>query len=228
MSIKNRGQDLKIASDHEGRVVRGGTGHILTHTVGSLAQADPVPPRRISSGSCVPVWRTRPSSACRCLTACATAAICCGCCWQSRGAAWSIATRCWPHSRRRRATHSRGGPMRGASSRHAALREIGVGTAGFTSGRDDAPEDDRRERHALLRASAPRNSMRDGGRLITACNGRPGDERAVRHRDTMRPSGGARDYAVSGARCRPFLGISMEITGNRPPPFCGKVVFATD
>lgn len=228
MSIKNRGQDLKIASVHDGPVVRGGTGHIFTQAVGSLVQAAPMLLRRISSGSCVPVRRTRPSSACRCLTACATAAICRGCRWQSRGAAWPIATTCRPHSRRRSATHSRGGSMHGASDRHAALREIGVGTTGFTRGRDDAPEDDRRERHAFRRASAPRNSMRDGGRLITACNGRAGDELAVRHRDTMRPSGGARDYAVSGMRCRPFPGISMEITGNQPPPFCGKVVFATD
>lgn len=228
MSIMNRGQDLKIASVHDRPVVRGGAGHTLTHAVGSIAQADPVQPRRISSGSCVPVRRTRPSSACRCLTACATAAICRGCRLRSGEAAWPMMTTRRPDSRRRNSTHSRGVPARRASDSHAALREIRVGTTDFTRGRDDAPENDRRERHACRRASAPRPARRDGARLITACNGRMEDERAVHCSDTMRLSGGGRDYAASGVRYRPFPGISTEITGNRPSSFCGKVVFATD
>ncbi|VWC24202.1 hypothetical protein BLA15945_06075 [Burkholderia lata] len=228
MSIKTPGADLKIASVHDGPIVHGGAGHTLMHAVGCIAQADRVQPRRIPSGACVPERCTRPSSACRCLHACATAAICRCCRLRSGDGVWPMTTTGRPHPCRRRAGPGRDVPVRRAPDHDAALRGTSVGTTDFTRGDDDSSAYARLERHACRRASAPRNVMRDAVRLITACNGRAGIERAVRRRDTMRPSGSARDYVASGMRYRPFPGISVEITGNRPPPFCGKVVFATD
>ncbi|CAB3747126.1 hypothetical protein LMG29660_00420 [Burkholderia puraquae] len=216
MSIKNRGQDLKIASVRDGPIVHGGTGHTRKHAVGCIAQADRVQPRRFHPRSCVPAWRTRPSSACR------------RCRLRSGDVAWPMTTTDSPHPRRRNAGHSHDVPVRHVPDRHAALRGASVGTTGFTRRRDDSPENDRCAWPALCRARASRNAMCDAGRLITACNVRVEDEGAVRRRDTMRLSGGARDYAATGMRCRPFPGISVEITGNRLPSSCRKVVFATD
>lgn len=228
MSIKNRGQDLKIASVHDGPIVHGGAGHTLMPALGGIAQADRVEPRRIPSGSGVPARRTRPSSACRCLHACATAAICCRRRMRPGCVAWPIATASRPHPCRRNAAHRRDVTARRVPCRHAALRGTTVGTIDFTRGHDDSPNNDRRGRHAFRDALAPRNTTHDAVRLITACNGSAGDEQAVRRRDTMRPSGGARDYVASGMRYWPFPGISMGITRNRLPPSRGKVVFATD
>ncbi len=216
MSIKNRGPDLKIASVHDGPVVHGGAGHTLTHVVGCTAQADRVPPRRIPAGQCVPVRRTRPPSACRC------------CDLGSGDAAWPMATTGGPHPSRRNAGSGRDDPERHVADRHAALRGACVGATDFTRGRNDSPESDRRAPHAFRRASTPRTGIRDVVRLITVCNGRAERERAGRRRDTIRPSGGARDYVASGMRYRPFPGISVKITSNPPCPSWGKVVFATD
>lgn len=216
MSIKNRGPDLKTASVHDGPVVHGGAGHTLTHAVGCIAQAGREPPRRITPGQCVPVRRACPPSACRC--------------WGlgSGDAAWPMATTCGPHPNRRNAGSDPDEPERRVADRHAASREARAGATDFTRGRDDSPDSDRRARHASRRASAPRNGMRDVARLITACNGRAETERAGRRRDTIRLSGGARDYVASGVRCRPFPGISVKMTGNQPCLSWGKVVFATD
>ncbi len=216
MSMKNRGPDLKIAGVHDGPAVHGGAGHALTHGVGCIAQADRVPRRRIPSGEGVPVRRTRPSSACR------------WCGLGSGAAAWPMATTGGPHPCRRNAGSGPDEPERRVADRHAALREARAGATDFTCGRDDSPESDRRARHASRRAPMPRNGMRDAVRLITACNGRAQSERAGRRRDTIRLSGGARDYVAGGMRYRPFPGISVKITGNQPSPSWGKVVFATD
>lgn len=230
---KEPGQDLKISSIHDGAIVHGGAGHTLA--VGCIAWADRVEPRRIPSGSCAPARHTRPSSPRHCLHARDTAAMRRRCARRSGGPAWPITTTGGPHPYRRIAGHGRVATGR----RHAALRGAAVGTIGIASGRDDSPEDDRRARRAFRRVPAPRNGMHDAVWLITACNGqvrdkcgtRAGpvrDEQAACGRDTMRPAGGGPDYVENEMRCRPFRGISMDITCNRPPPSCGKVVFATD
>lgn len=87
---------------------------------------------------------------------------------------------------------------------------------------------DRRARRAFRRAPAPRNGMHDAAWLITVCNEQVRDKQAACGRDTMRPAAGGPDYVENEMRCRPFRGISMNITGNRPFPSCRKVVFATD
>lgn len=230
---KEPGQDLKISSIHDGAIVHGGAGHTLA--VGCIAWADRVEPRRIPSGSCAPARHTRPSSPRHCLHARDTAAMRRRLGRRSGGLACPITTTGGPHPYRRIAGHGRDGTGR----RHAALRGAAVGTIGIAPGCDDSPEDDRRARRAFRRVPAPRNGMHDAVWLITACNGqvrdkcgtRAGqvrDEQAACGRDTMRPAGGGPDYVENEMRCRPFRGISMDITCNRPPPSCGKVVFATD
>lgn len=221
---KEPGQDLKISSIHDGAIVHGGAGCTLAHAVGCIAWADCVEPRRIPSGSCAPARHTRPSSPRHCLHACAPAAMRRRRGWRPGGAAWPTATTGGPHPYRWNAVHGRDATGR----RHAALREAAVGTTGITLGRDDAPEQDRRARRAFRRAPAQRNGMHDAAWLITACNRQEQDGQAACGRDTMRPAAGGPDYVEKEMRCRPFQGISMNITGNRPSPSCGKVVFATD
>lgn len=221
---KEPGQDLKISSIHDGAIVHGGARRTLAHAVGCITWADRVEPRRIPSGSCAPARHTRPSSPRHCLPACATAAMRRRRGRRPGGVTWPITTTGGPHPCRRNTGHGRDATGR----RHAALRGAAVGTIGITLGRDDSPEHDRRARRAFRRAPAPRNGMHDAAWLITVCNEQVRDKQAACGRDTMRPAAGGPDYVENEMRCRPFRGISMNITGNRPFPSCRKVVFATD
>ncbi len=221
---KEPGQDLKISSIHDGAIVHGGAGHTLVHAVGCITWADRLEPRRIPSGSCAPARHTRPSSPRHCLHACATAAMRRRRGRRPGGVAWPITTTGGPHPYRRNTGHE----CDATGRRHAALRGAAVGAIGITLGRDDSSVRDRRARRAFRRAPALRNGTHDAAWLITVCNEQVRDKQAACGRDTMRPAAGGPDYVENEMRCRPFRGISMNITGNRPFPSCGKVVFATD